>query len=185
MTQQTIEVNMLLAIKKYLFIFAILFSNFLFSETLFSQIVSRSLISSAGEYRRTADFHISFSIGEPVSFTSKQHSQFWRIGFQQGVDDVSTKTLNSRYATLSLNIYPNPLTSGNTMFFTCSSPLTDYDDLVIMNLHGQIVKIEIANAFQSTNSVYSIPINWQGAGIHWLIIYRNGQPIGKSSFIKL
>ena len=73
-----------------------------------AQSIEREVVEVGGGYTTTDNVHLSFSIGEVVTKTNRNHNVILTQGFEQGritlvlgVDEVGNK--------LKINAYPNPV----------------------------------------------------------------------------
>lgn len=138
------------------------------------QNISRQLISSFGDVRRSGDFHLSYSIGEAASFTSASSGMVWRIGFQQGYDEIPNNTLNVAANNIQWQVFPNPVSWGQTISIGFTNPLLAIQarKLIISHSTG-IVHLTIEKP--EFPLVLNIPASMQ-PGLYWItLMLENGE----------
>ena len=117
---------------KFFIILSLLFFNF----QLFSQSISKQVISTAGSKFESENSSITFSVGETVvgSMTSEEYSIQLGNGYYPSLD---LEALNVELNDLSINvsIFPNPY--ENFIYLTSKENITY--ELIILDLSGKLV----------------------------------------------
>lgn len=156
------------------------------SSDVYAQQLHRSLISSSGAYYRGQDFHISFSVGEPVSFHRRVGESFWNFGFQQGYDDL----LNSAVTTIgpagfSLKIYPNPLPQDGILYGKGPSEnLKGRHQWYIINLQGQMLATGVLDPINAEQVLINSNL-LRERGLMWFILEGENKILQRTPFIRL
>ena len=117
---------------KFFIILSLLFFNF----QLFSQSISKQVISTAGSKFDSENSSITFSVGETVvgSMTSEEYSIQLGNGYYPSLD---LEALNVELNDLSINVsvFPNPY--ENFIYLTSKENITY--ELIILDLNGKLV----------------------------------------------
>jgi hypothetical protein len=154
-------------------IFSACLCLFFITEVL-GQTISRQLISSFGDVRRSGDFHLSYSIGEAASFTSAAGGTAWRIGFQQGYDGIPNSTENVANKKIQWQLFPNPVSWGQSITVGIKSPAVAIParNLIITQSSGIIHLAVEKPEFPLT---LNIPATMR-PGLHWITLtLENGE----------
>lgn len=150
-----------------------LFCVFLVTE-MEGQTISRQLISSFGDVRRSGDFHLSYSLGEAASFTSASSGTVWRIGFQQGYDEAPNHTENVADNNIQWQLFPNPVAWGQSISVgLASSPISIQARKLMITQSTGIVHLAIEKPdFPLT---LTMPASMR-PGLHWItLMLENGE----------
>jgi hypothetical protein len=146
----------------------------LFIAEVQGQTISRQLISSFGDVRRSGDFHLSYSLGESASFTSTASEGTWRIGFQQGYDEIPNSTVTAANHNLQWQLFPNPVAWGQSISVGLTFPHTAINirKLIITQSTG-IVHLAIEKP------EFPLTLNMPATmrpGLHWIsLTLENGE----------
>jgi hypothetical protein len=132
----------------------------------FSQSISRQVIGSFGDVKRSSDFHLSYTIGEPVSVSGSLPQSLWNIGFQQGYVEggSSTPFLNREEATVRL--YPNPVSIGGVLMLKSSQLDVSYKVIQVIDFSGHSI-LYIHNP--SLPLIINLPMNLLPGVYHAII----------------
>jgi hypothetical protein len=141
----------------------------LMQMSAFSQSISRQVIGSFGDVKRSSDFHLSYTIGEPVSVSRSLPQSLWNIGFQQGYveEGSSTPFLHKEESTVSL--YPNPVSIGGVFMLKSDQLDVSYKVIQVIDYSGQSI-LYINNP--SLPLVVNLPMNLL-PGVYHAIISTN------------
>lgn len=119
--------------KIFTLILLIIFS----ASTSFSQIISPSVIASAGGCDENAYAKVSWTLGETVTETETNGDYILTQGFQQSQFNVISVQENELPG-YSANIYPNPFT--NQLNVNITSPDNSNFQLILFDMNGKIIK---------------------------------------------
>jgi hypothetical protein len=148
--------------KKRLFLLLSFFS----ATFCFSQSITPDVIGSAGDFYSNANGMIQWTIGETMTETYGNASNFITQGFQQP-DDFSTHILVQH--SLNVQLFPNPASNHFTIEFADEGNYS----VEIFNAVGQKI---IAQEFSTADglSQFEIPLNNFSNGIYFVTIKKAG-----------
>jgi len=102
-----------------------------------SQIISPSVIASAGGCDENAYAKISWTLGETVTETETNGDYILTQGFQQGHFNVIS-VQETALPGYSVNVFPNPFT--NQLNVNITSPDNSNFQLILFDVNGKIIK---------------------------------------------
>jgi len=135
MKSETLESLFLL--KLYFVKIAIIISFFFLPIVGCTQILSPSVIASAGGCDENAYAKISWTLGETVIETETNGDYILTQGFQQSQFNVISVQENALPG-YSVNVYPNPFT--NQLNVNITSPENSNFQLILFDINGKIIK---------------------------------------------
>ncbi len=107
---------------------------YLFNFHLFSQSISKDVISSAGSTFQSQNNSLNFSVGETVvgSMTGEDYSIQLGNGYYPSLD---LEALSVESYNIKINVFPNP----SSAFIFISSPENTIYELTILNLNSKLI----------------------------------------------
>lgn len=132
---------------------------YLFNLHLFSQSISKEVISSAGSTFQSQNNSLNFSVGETIigSMTSEDYSIQLGNGYYPSLD---LEALNIESYDINIKVFPNP---SSEFIFISSTENTLYE-LTILNLNSKLIhkgeyrKDESINIQNLTPGTYIVTI---------------------------
>jgi hypothetical protein len=109
-----------------------LFLILLFSSTVFSQFISKDVISSSGKTQVGSNNKISWTLGETVVGIMDSQNNQVSNGYHQGLN-VSTLMIEDVSLDLKLIVYPNPTSNYLNVFH----PNQDNFEVRITDINGK------------------------------------------------
>jgi hypothetical protein len=162
-------------------LFLLSFSFFYLNSN--AQNIVRQTISSAGEYHRAVDFHLSYTIGEPFSFSVNRDGYFWKIGFQQAEIQGSSLVFTRKQELIQIQIWPNPIQSGQSGFVSFENKKQLPIQLRIIDLFGKTLWTQRA---EKSEYEEVIPIDFsqiKNPGIYYIGLYYEDVILGIKPWI--
>lgn len=144
----------------YLFIFILLIN------TGFCQILSPTVITTAGDEYSNQFTKMSVTIGEPVTETVTNNGTTLTQGFQQGdyyVVNVEENKING----IITNVYPNPVTNKMNV------EISGINEIVILNLVDANGKNLLTDKYENQNSTHIIDFSKYSTGTYYLKLTLN------------
>jgi len=110
----------------------------LIAGTCTGQSIARQVISNAGDYQSTADFSISYTIGEPVIETFISGNTILLQGFHQG-DELITipESIEDEFRNTHFQIYPNP--ARDQLLINITQPISSKLKVKIYSITGKLI----------------------------------------------
>ena len=132
---------------------------YLFNLHLFSQSISKEVISSAGSTFQSQNNSLNFSVGETIigSMTSEDYSIQLGNGYYPSLD---LEALSIESYDINIKVFPNP---SSEFIFISSTENTLYE-LTILNLNSKLIhkgeyrKNESINIQNLTSGTYIVTI---------------------------
>jgi len=118
-------------------IFTLILLIIISASSGFSQIISPSVIASAGGCDENAYAKISWTLGETVTETETNGDYILTQGFQQGHFNVISVQVTALPG-YSVNVFPNPFT--NQLNVNITSPDNSNFLLILFDVNGKIIK---------------------------------------------
>ena len=137
------------------------FSFVLIKSYAISQTLTPEVVSASGDYFKTTNASLSWTIGEGVTETFASSNNKLTQGFQQGNFYISSMS-ETPDSSIKINFYPNP----SKDFITIS--LTDQnltDEILIYDFAGKIIFRKI-----STGNKYNLDLSGISAGVYFMKI---------------
>jgi hypothetical protein len=148
-----------------------------------AQNIVRQNISSAGEYHRSVDFHLSYTLGESVSFSVERDGFFWKAGFQQADFKESSMVWMRKQELISVNVWPNPIQSGQSGYVSFDNKKQGSTELRLIDLFGKIIWAQKTN---NSDSKQEVRINFssiQKSGVYFIGLFQDDVLLGLKPWI--
>ena len=151
-----------------LYLFRIIIASiFVLSQSsAFCQTISRHILGSLGDVKRSAEFHLSYTLGEAVSVSRTLPQGSWNIGFQQGYLTESTAVSPIIYEDLAFSLHPNPVARGNSVVLTSNKEDIVYDILFVLDYNGRVIQTIKNPSFPFS---FTVPA-FASAGVYQIVL---------------
>lgn len=147
-----------------------------------AQNIVRQNISTAGEYHRSVDFHLSYTIGESVTFSVERDGFFWKAGFQQADFTGSSLVWMRKQELVPINVWPNPIQSGQSGFVSFDNTKQVSLELRLIDLYGNIVWTQKTNN-SDYKQEFRIDFPMQNSGIYFMGLFQDDMILGLKPWI--
>jgi hypothetical protein len=135
---------------KYLFYILLI----TFSLPVLSQNVSQNVISNAGNYYNSADFSVSWTVGQPVINTLESNNIIVTQGFQQSKFSISK--IEENISNFDVKIFPNPASDFINVIVNTENNISLL--LKILDINGHVVRqAKTGNNKESTINIKKLP----------------------------
>ena len=162
--------------KVYLLVLFFLFFNAVYAQNL----LTPSVISSAGGVSKLADIQLEWTLGETAIGTVSETSRMYTVGFNQPIiirQNLLSKNVINRSV---IKVFPNPVKD----ILTVQIQLVNFNSakIILTNIFGETITERSVNTALST---INIPLQNLIAGIYFLrALDLNGNLLSNYKIIK-
>ncbi len=142
-----------------------------------AQQLERQVVSSSGTTTRTAQYSLSWTLGEVATTTLKKAPYILTQGFQQANILVSSDVTSDELAQMDLSVFPNPAVDHVQI------SMRNYREGISLNISDLAGKSVLSKT--NISSTETIDLSSYASGNYQLTLMQDGRIVGVYSIIKV